>query len=120
MTQLTIIGAGAWGTALAAVAQRAGSRATLWARDPAIADAINTRHENPVYLPDISLDPAIRATADVGAALVSGASVPMRVRRASGATETLMLLSRVDTRREAEWLRHGGILPYVLEELGAE
>jgi aconitate hydratase len=56
---------------------------------------------------------------DVGAALVPGASVPVRVRRASGATETLALVSRVDTRREAEWLRHGGILPYVLEELGA-
>jgi aconitase A len=31
----------------------------------------------------------------------------------------LPLVSRVDTRREAEWLRHGGILPYVLEELAA-
>jgi aconitate hydratase len=57
--------------------------------------------------------------ADVDAALVPGGSVSLRVRRASGATETLTLVSRVDTRREAEWLRHGGILPYVLEELGA-
>ena len=56
---------------------------------------------------------------DVGAALVPGGRVPVRVLRASGAAETLALLSRVDTRREAEWLRHGGILPYVLEELGA-
>jgi glycerol-3-phosphate dehydrogenase (NAD(P)+) len=78
MTQLTIIGAGAWGTALAAVAQRAGSRAILWARDPAIADAINTRHENPVYLPGGSLDPTIRATADVAAAL-SGAEAVLAV-----------------------------------------
>ncbi|HEU0216344.1 MAG TPA: NAD(P)H-dependent glycerol-3-phosphate dehydrogenase [Stellaceae bacterium] len=69
MTQLTVIGAGAWGTALAAVAHRASSRAILWARDPAIADAVNTRHENPVYLPGIRLDPTIRATADVSAAL---------------------------------------------------
>jgi aconitate hydratase len=57
---------------------------------------------------------------DVGAALVPGGRVPLRVRRATGATETLALVSRVDTRREAEWLRHGGILPYVLEALGAE
>jgi aconitate hydratase len=56
---------------------------------------------------------------DVGAALVPGATVPVRVRRASGAAETVALVSRVDTRREAEWLRHGGILPYVLKELGA-
>ena len=56
---------------------------------------------------------------DVGAAFVPGASVPVRVRSASGAAQTLALVSRVDTRREAEWLRHGGILPYVLTELGA-
>ena len=79
MTQLTIIGSGAWGTALGAVAQRAGSRATLWARDPAIAEAINTRRENPVYLPGIALDPTIRATADIAAAL-SGASATLRAR----------------------------------------
>jgi aconitate hydratase len=57
--------------------------------------------------------------ADVAAALVPGARVPVQVRRASGACETLTLVSRVDTRREAEWLRRGGILPYVLNELGA-
>ena len=43
----------------------------------------------------------------------------MRVTRASGTAETLPLVSRIDTRREAQWLRHGGILPYVLNELGA-
>lgn len=78
MTQLTILGAGAWGTALAAVAHRAGGRATLWARDPAIVDAINTRHENPVYLPGIPLDPTIGATADISAAL-SGAEAVLVV-----------------------------------------
>ncbi len=54
---------------------------------------------------------------DVGAALVPGATVPVEMRRASGARTTLALVSRVDTRREAEWLRNGGILPYVLKEL---
>src|SRR5271155_1791697 len=61
MTRLAIIGAGAWGTALAIVARRAGSKTKIWARDPAIASAINEHHENPVYLPDIALDPAIAA-----------------------------------------------------------
>jgi aconitate hydratase len=56
---------------------------------------------------------------DPGAALVPGATVPVRLNRASGATQTLPLISRVDTRREAEWLRNGGILPYVLNELSA-
>jgi aconitate hydratase len=56
---------------------------------------------------------------DIGAALVPGGTVPVRITRASGATEIIPLISRVDTRREAQWLRHGGILPYVLNELGA-
>jgi aconitate hydratase len=55
---------------------------------------------------------------DVGAALVPGATVPVRLAR-SGRAKTLRLLSRVDTRREADWLRSGGILPYVLDELSA-
>jgi aconitate hydratase len=56
---------------------------------------------------------------DIGAALVPGGTVPVEIARASGATETIPLISRVDTRREAQWLRHGGILPYVLNELGS-
>ncbi|HWD59832.1 MAG TPA: NAD(P)H-dependent glycerol-3-phosphate dehydrogenase [Stellaceae bacterium] len=70
MTRLAVIGGGAWGTSLALVACRAGSEAMLWARDPAIAAAIAGRHENPVYLPGLALDPAIRATGDLAAALV--------------------------------------------------
>jgi glycerol-3-phosphate dehydrogenase (NAD(P)+) len=69
LKRLAIIGGGAWGTALAIVARRAGSDAVIWARDSAIVVAINQRHENPVYLPDRALDPAIIATADLGAAV---------------------------------------------------
>ncbi len=57
--------------------------------------------------------------ADVGAALVPGGAVPVQLKRASGVSETLALISRIDTRREAEWLRNGGVLPYVLNELSA-
>jgi glycerol-3-phosphate dehydrogenase (NAD(P)+) len=69
MKRLAVIGAGAWGSALAIVANRAGTAATLWARNPDIAAAINQRHENPCYLPGVTLDPAIDATADIGTAL---------------------------------------------------
>jgi len=69
VTRLGVIGAGAWGTALASVARRAGSTATLWARDPEIAAAINNRHANPCYLPGLLLDPTITATADIEAAV---------------------------------------------------
>ncbi len=56
---------------------------------------------------------------DIAAALVPGAMVPVRVNRPSGLSETVGLDSRVDTRREAEWVRNGGILPYVMNELAA-
>jgi len=69
MKRLAIFGGGAWGTALAIVARRAGAEPILWARDAAIAAAINRHHENPVFLPGIALDPAIAATADLAAAL---------------------------------------------------
>jgi len=69
MTRLTVIGAGAWGTALAMVARRAGSDVVIRARDLAIAATIAERHENPVYLPGVVLDSAIRATTDFAAAV---------------------------------------------------
>lgn len=57
-----IVGAGAWGTALAQLAARTGRRVLLWAREAEVAEAINRDHENPVFLPGIPLDPAIRAS----------------------------------------------------------
>jgi glycerol-3-phosphate dehydrogenase (NAD(P)+) len=67
--RLAIIGGGAWGTALACIAVRAGTRIALWARDPALVATINERRENPVYLPGVVLDPQIVATTDPVAAL---------------------------------------------------
>jgi glycerol-3-phosphate dehydrogenase (NAD(P)+) len=63
--RLTIIGGGAWGTALAMVALRAGALPILWARNPDVVAAINERHQNPLFLPGVTLDPAIAATADL-------------------------------------------------------
>jgi glycerol-3-phosphate dehydrogenase (NAD(P)+) len=67
--QLAIIGAGAWGTALAIAARRAGSNPVIWARDPDVVVAINEKHENPFYLPGIVLDRAIAATGDMEAVI---------------------------------------------------
>jgi glycerol-3-phosphate dehydrogenase (NAD(P)+) len=64
-----VIGGGAWGTALAQVCARAGLEVTLQAREPEVVDAINAAHENPLFLPGITLDGAVRATremADLG------------------------------------------------------
>ena len=56
---------------------------------------------------------------DISRALQPGARVGLRIHRATGQTETVELISRVDTRREAEWVRNGGVLSYVLKELAA-
>jgi glycerol-3-phosphate dehydrogenase (NAD(P)+) len=63
---IAIVGAGAWGTALAQTAARAGRKVLVWARDTAVVAAIEQRHANPRYLAEIALDPAIRATTDLG------------------------------------------------------
>jgi glycerol-3-phosphate dehydrogenase (NAD(P)+) len=67
--RIGIIGGGAWGTALAQTVSRAGHAAILWARDGAVVSAVNERHANPVFLPGVALDPAIRATSDAAAAV---------------------------------------------------
>jgi glycerol-3-phosphate dehydrogenase (NAD(P)+) len=64
--KLGILGGGAWGTALAQVAAE-GGEALLWAREPEVVEGINAVHENSLFLPGIPLDPAIRATGDLGA-----------------------------------------------------
>jgi len=70
MSSVAVIGAGAWGTALAIQATRAGNRVTLWARDPLRAGTIAASRENP-HLPGVRLPEAIQVasvppdTADV-------------------------------------------------------
>ncbi|TVR81319.1 MAG: NAD(P)-dependent glycerol-3-phosphate dehydrogenase [Rhodospirillales bacterium] len=65
MQNVGIIGAGAWGTALAVVARDAGRDVCLWAREAEVVSAINRQHENPLFLDGIALDPTIRATGDL-------------------------------------------------------
>ncbi|MDP7651317.1 MAG: NAD(P)H-dependent glycerol-3-phosphate dehydrogenase [Rhodospirillales bacterium] len=62
MKTIGIVGAGAWGTALAMVARRAGCAVTLQAREAEVAASINECHENTLFLPGVALDPAIVAT----------------------------------------------------------
>lgn len=57
-----IIGGGAWGTGLAQALRRAGRDVLLWAREPAVAEEINTKHSNSAFLPGVALNPVIRAT----------------------------------------------------------
>jgi glycerol-3-phosphate dehydrogenase (NAD(P)+) len=64
MQHIGIIGAGAWGTALAIVARRAGREVIVRAHEPEVVEAINSHHANPDYLPGIKLEPHIYATDD--------------------------------------------------------
>lgn len=68
MDRIGVIGAGAWGTALAMAAARAGRQVVLWAREPEVVAAIADRRENTAFLPGHIIDPAIRATGDLAEA----------------------------------------------------
>lgn len=69
---LGVIGAGAWGTALAQMlssAKISGEESRdvlLWAFEPEVVEAINKTHRNPHYLPNAALSKSIRATGDLG------------------------------------------------------
>jgi glycerol-3-phosphate dehydrogenase (NAD(P)+) len=72
-----VIGAGAWGTALADLLTRNGHEVRLWAYEPDVADAITERHENTRFLAGHPLTPALRATNDLGQALTGAELVVM-------------------------------------------
>lgn len=69
MVQIAVLGAGAWGTALALQAARAGHGVALWARDPGRVSAIDMARENVRYLPGVPLPAGLVLTADLAAAL---------------------------------------------------
>lgn len=77
MNKVSIIGAGAWGTALALVAVRAGNQVTLWARDPARAAEIAATRINP-RLPGIVLPPDITVTDTLPLAEIALLAVPLQ------------------------------------------
>lgn len=67
--KLTVLGAGAWGTALAVAAAARGT-VCLWTRDPAQAQQLQSTQRNERYLPEVVLPAALAVTSDVNAACV--------------------------------------------------
>jgi glycerol-3-phosphate dehydrogenase (NAD(P)+) len=65
--RIGVIGAGAWGTALAHVAAAEGEETLIWAREPEVVDSINRERENSLFLKGLELSPAVRATGDLAA-----------------------------------------------------
>ena len=62
-----VIGAGAWGTALAEVCARAGREVVLWAREPEVRQSIAERRENSLFLPGVTLSQNVSVTGDFAA-----------------------------------------------------
>lgn len=73
-----VVGAGSWGTVVAGLI-RTHTEVVLWGRNAEVVAAIDERHENPVYLPGIPLDPGLRATTDLAAACAGADVVVMAV-----------------------------------------
>jgi glycerol-3-phosphate dehydrogenase (NAD(P)+) len=62
-----VIGGGAFGTAMACAARRAGLDVMLWAREGEVVEALNAGEGNPVFLEGIPVEPGIRASLDLAA-----------------------------------------------------
>lgn len=103
--KIAVIGAGAWGTALAQVAAHAGE-VTLWAREPEVAAEIEESHENAQFLPGVALDPKIRATSDLAEA-TAGAEAVLLVVPAQFLRAVARDLTPLEARRAGGALRQG-------------
>jgi len=71
----TVLGGGAWGTALASHAARAGLPVRIWIREPEVVAAVNAKRENPAYLPGVELPAGLRATERLDEALADAEAV---------------------------------------------
>lgn len=91
MSKIGVLGAGAWGTALAQVAAFANNEVILWALEQDVIQSINNENENKLFLPNIKLDKKIKATSDF--AEVSGVDAILAVVPAQFMRITLQKLS---------------------------
>jgi len=76
--KIAVVGAGAWGTALAAHAARLEHDVRLWAREPEVVADVNERHENRLFLEGVGLPPALRASS-VPAEVLEGVEIVILV-----------------------------------------
>ena len=116
MTRVAVLGAGAWGTSIAVVLA-ARLEVTLWARDPAQADAIARTRRNERYLPGIEIPPSVKVTSALPSADLVLAATPV-----AGLREVLKKTGSAPV----VWLCKGfeqgtGLLPHQIAEqtLGA-
>ena len=116
MTTVAVLGAGAWGTAMAChLAARATAQPTvmLWARDTAHADILSRRRENPRYLPGITLPEAVRVTADVNA--TAAADFLFAATPVGALADLVQRLRETHSRVPLIWLSKGFVLAPALD-----
>lgn len=77
MNKISVLGAGAWGTALANIAANNGKQVTLWMREKELTDAIEKKHRNTLFLPEIELNENIIPTNDMTEAVRNAEAVLM-------------------------------------------
>ncbi|MBC7840923.1 MAG: NAD(P)-dependent glycerol-3-phosphate dehydrogenase [Gemmatimonadaceae bacterium] len=75
MTNAVIVGAGAWGTALADLVARNGQRTLLWARETDVVADVNTNHANSRFLKGVALAPSLTATDDLATAVRDASTI---------------------------------------------
>ena len=92
--KITVLGSGAWGTALALAQARAGRDVTLWSRSANAARRINGQQGNEAYLPGIRFDAALRVTSDAAEAM-DGTSLILAVIPAQSLREALVPLAQL-------------------------
>lgn len=90
MKKICIIGAGAWGTALALTALRAKQQVTLLPRLPEQADILNKTKENQRYLPGIALPPELIITCDL--TTLTEADIVLQVTPAQSIRQTCLMV----------------------------
>jgi glycerol-3-phosphate dehydrogenase (NAD(P)+) len=116
MAKVAVLGAGAWGTAMAAVLS-ARLQVSLWARDRAQAEAIGRTRRNERYLPGIEVPRAVDVVTDFAAA-AAGAQLALAATPVAGLRD---LLQKLGPRTPLVWLCKGfeegsGLLPHQIVE----
>ena len=103
--RLAILGAGAWGTAMA-IALAAENKISLWGRDPAQCQKLKAGRVNERYLPGVPIPETVRITPDIGSALESSELIVVAVPTAA-LRETLRLVASANAGSGLVWLCKG-------------
>jgi len=91
---LAVVGAGSWGTALAAHLRRRGEHVRLWAREPEVVAGIRARGRNPIFVSDVDLPSGIEVSGEVNT-VVDGAAIIVIAVPSEFVASTLKAIARI-------------------------